>query len=331
MSRLVSILIPAYNAAAWLDDAVNSALAQTWKEREVIIIDDGSKDQTLAVARRFEGPKVKVVTQPNQGASATRNRALAQAQGDYIQWLDADDVIDPDKISRQLVTLDGDDTILLSSAWSRYYYRPNKAVFRHNELCRDHTPVGWLQTKMETNAWMAIECWLVSRRLAEKAGPWDTSLTADDDGDYFARVVAASSAVRYVPESRSRCRLANPHSLSKGMRSPRWLASQLQSVKKQIACMRSLEDGDRSRRAACAVLQRWYAHFYPSHPNLMREAEALVAALGGTLRPPIMSWRYRWLQAFVGIDGTKAVQASARNMRARLACEWDHLLYRAGL
>jgi glycosyltransferase involved in cell wall biosynthesis len=75
--QLVSILIPAYNKEAWIEATIQSALAQTWQRKELIIIDDGSKDRTLEVIRRFESAQVKVVAQENQGACAARNKAYA--------------------------------------------------------------------------------------------------------------------------------------------------------------------------------------------------------------------------------------------------------------
>src|ERR1035437_3336855 len=87
---LVSILIPAFNAQDWITDTLRSAIAQTWDRKEIIVVDDGSRDQTLAIARRFESDDVRVVTQKNQGAAAARNKAFSLSQGEYIQWLDAD-------------------------------------------------------------------------------------------------------------------------------------------------------------------------------------------------------------------------------------------------
>src|SRR5438045_4211310 len=102
MAPLVSILIPAYNAENWLADTLRSALAQTWPNKEIILVDDGSTDRTLAIARQFQSPSVRVHAQPNQGASSARNAALALAQGEYIQWLDADDLLGRDKITKQM-------------------------------------------------------------------------------------------------------------------------------------------------------------------------------------------------------------------------------------
>src|SRR5215469_7612250 len=98
MKPLVSILIPAYNAEKWLVYALQSALAQTWQRKEIIIVDDGSRDGTGELARRFASKEVLVVSTDNQGLSAAVNHAYRLCQGDYIQELDADDLLAPVKI-----------------------------------------------------------------------------------------------------------------------------------------------------------------------------------------------------------------------------------------
>src|SRR5436190_23533225 len=119
MDPLVSILIPAYNAGQWISQTIQSALAQTWKRKEIVIVDDGSRDNTLAIARQFESPEVLVVSQSNQGAAAARNKAFSVCQGDYIQWLDADDLLTPEKIEKQvaLISAGVSPRTLISSGW----------------------------------------------------------------------------------------------------------------------------------------------------------------------------------------------------------------------
>ena len=133
MKPLVSILIPAYNAEKWIAYTLESASAQTWPRKEIIVVDDGSRDRTAEVARRFASKEVSVVSIANQGAAAARNHALQLSQGDYIQWLDADDLLAPDKIERQLGALGEVDSrrILLSSPWAPFYYRTRRARFVH--------------------------------------------------------------------------------------------------------------------------------------------------------------------------------------------------------
>ncbi|PYX04484.1 MAG: hypothetical protein DMG85_17690 [Acidobacteria bacterium] len=110
MTPLVSILIPAYNAEPWIADTIRSTLRQTWPRTEIIIVDDGSRDRTFEIAQQFSSDYVFVVTQENQGAAAARNRAFELCQGDYIQWLDADDLLWPDKIAKQMEASDGSYT-----------------------------------------------------------------------------------------------------------------------------------------------------------------------------------------------------------------------------
>ena len=132
MKPLVSILIPAYNSEEWIADTIQSAIAQTWQRKEIIVVDDGSSDRTAEVARRFASKEVSVVSTENQGAAAARNHALQLSQGDYIQWLDADDLLAPDKIERQLAALREATAqrILLSSPWAYFSYRTQPCTLR---------------------------------------------------------------------------------------------------------------------------------------------------------------------------------------------------------
>src|SRR4051812_30498858 len=102
MQPLVSILIPAYNCEGFLAETLRSALSQAWPRKEIIVVDDGSTDGTTTVARQFSGAGVRLVQQANQGAAAARNKAFSVCQGDYIQWLDGDDILSPDKLLQQM-------------------------------------------------------------------------------------------------------------------------------------------------------------------------------------------------------------------------------------
>lgn len=100
-SPLVSVLIPCYNAEAWVRQSVESALNQTYPNKEVIVVDDGSTDGSLAALREF-GNSIQLETGPNRGGNAARNRLLALSRGKWLSYLDADDYLLPDKIKRQV-------------------------------------------------------------------------------------------------------------------------------------------------------------------------------------------------------------------------------------
>jgi glycosyltransferase involved in cell wall biosynthesis len=100
----VSVVIPAYNAARFLPDALDSVLAQTFRDLEVLVVDDGSSDDTPAVLARY-GSQIRCMRQSNAGVSAARNRGIAEARGRYVAFLDADDTWMPHKLARQMKAL----------------------------------------------------------------------------------------------------------------------------------------------------------------------------------------------------------------------------------
>jgi glycosyltransferase involved in cell wall biosynthesis len=298
MKPLVSVLIPAYNAGPWIADTIKSVLDQTWPRKEIIVVDDGSRDDTLEIARRFASTCVSVVTQENQGASAARNKAFELCQGDYIQWLDADDLLESDKISQQVEAANrsASQQTLLSCAWARFYYQTSDAQFGATALWHDLSPVEWLVRKMGQNLHMPPATWLVTRQLTEAAGPWDTRLSLDDDGEYFCRVILASDGIRFVPNTRVFYRESGFSSLSTFDESDKKLLSQFLSMQLHVGYLRSLEDSPRVRTACLNYLQTRLTRFYPEHVAFIDELQDLAATLGGRLYPPPLPWKYRWLQ-----------------------------------
>jgi glycosyltransferase involved in cell wall biosynthesis len=327
--HLVSILIPAYNAQEFLSDTVRSALAQSWSPKEIIIVDDGSRDETLAVARQFESASVKVSTQKNQGAAATRNAAYSMAQGDFIQWLDADDLLSPDKVACQMRAAErwGGNT-LYSSAWAFFMYRPQKARFTPTALWADMPPLEWMTRKMEQNLHMQTATWLVSRELTEAAGPWNTQLLGDDDGEYFARVLMASDSVKFLSEGKVYYRVTPSSRLSYIGKSDRKMEAQLASMELNIQYLRSLEDSPRVRAACRTYLCNWLIHFYPERPDLVARAQQLAQSVGEDLPLPELSWKYRWIQKTLGWSVAKASQVYYNQMKTRLLRNWDKALFR---
>jgi glycosyltransferase involved in cell wall biosynthesis len=329
MTPLVSILIPAYNAERWIADTIRSALAQTWPVKEIIIVGDGSCDQTLAIAQRFASPNVLVVTQPNQGASAARNKALELCQGDYIQWLDADDLLSPDKVAKQMAAALGcqDKRTLFASAWGYFRYRPSRAQFLPTPLWCDLSPVDWLLRKMGQNLHMQTGTWLVSRELTDLAGPWDTRLSLDDDGEYFCRVLLASQSVHFVPEAKVFYRKPGFDQLSSVDRSDKKLESQFLSMKLHVGYLRSLEESQRVRQACLAYLQTWFGLFLEDRRDLAQELQDLAKTLGGELHAPRLSWKYSWIQRLFGWSAASRVRRSYNRYKSLFMSLWDRALF----
>jgi len=328
MKPLVSILIPAYNSEPWIAETIRSALNQTWAEKEIIVVvDDGCRDQTLAAARQFASKTVSVVSRPHQGVAAARNEAYAICQGDYIQWLDADDLLAPDKIARQMQAAEKitSKRTLLSSPWAFFNYRTTKARFEPTALWCDLAPDEWLLRKMGSNLHMQPATWLVRREIIEAAGRWDERVVVDEDGEYFCRLVLASDGIRFVPDARVFYRISGSGSsvqrtLFKA--GERWASFQL-----QIAHLRSLGDSERVRTACVNFLQNWLVYFYPESPEITKQAEELAASLGGRLELPRLRWKYAWIQSLWGYEKAKRAQFILPQYKALALRRWDKIMF----
>jgi glycosyltransferase involved in cell wall biosynthesis len=329
MKPLVSILIPAFNAEAWIAGTIESALAQTWPRKEIIIVDDGSTDQTFAVACQFASKDVAVVKGENQGAAAARNHALSLSQGGYIQWLDADDLLSPDKIERQMEAADEirSSRTLFSSSWGYFAYRTERAKFSPTSLWCDLSPVEWLLRKMRENLHMQTATWLTSRNLTEAAGPWDVRLLVDDVGEYFWRVILASESVRFVPGGKVFYRITPSSRLSHIGMSDKKKDAQFLSMRLNVNYIRSVEDSERVRTACVTYLQNWLVNFYPERPEIVQELEKLATSLGGRLEAPRLGWKYAWIKLLFGWGAAKKAQIVLPLLRLSLLRSWDKAMY----
>ncbi len=329
MEPLVSILIPAYNSAPWVAESIRSALDQTWARKEIIIIDDGSVDRTFAIARQFAASNVMVLTQENRGVCAARNRASELAQGDYIQWLDADDLLAPDKIEKQLQVARGlpSKRTLLSGAWGSFMYRVSNAKFWPTPLWSDLTPVEWLVRKMGRNLHMQTATWLVTRELTEAAGPWDTRILRDNDGEYFSRMILLSDGIRFVPDAKVFYRTTDSTRVSHIGRSKSKIEAQFLSMELHVKYIRSLEDSERTRAACVQYLQERLPNSYPHCPEVVAKAQDLARTLGGELQIPTLRWKYAWMQPLVGYNAAKRLQLALPQLKVDLLRRYDRILH----
>ena len=328
MKPLVSILITAYNAEETIGQTLKSVAAQTWSNLETIVVDDGSKDRTAEIARQFQG--VTVVSIENRGLSGGQNEAYRHSHGDYLQYLDADDILAPDKIERQLGALRAGDSkrLLLSSPWAPFYYRTQNARFVQSALCQNLSPVEWLLRKMGDNLHMQNATWLVSREVAEAAGPWADDLRYDQDGEFFCRVLLASCGVRFVPGTGIYYRNSGSSSISFIGTSEKKRDSLLLSMKTHIKLLRSLEDSPRVHKACVAYMQNWFHNFYPDRPDIVAELQALAAQMNGRLEEPRLRPKYAWLKNIIGFEKAQHVQAALPVTKAAVLRNWDKAMFR---
>lgn len=203
----VSVIIPAYNAEAFIVDTVNSALNQTYQDLEVIVVDDGSKDGTVAALQPF-GHRIRVHRQANGGVAKARNTGVGLASGSWIAFLDADDLWLPSKLERQLA---------VSSAPMLFTDRFNIGARGDlPELQSDVTPMHGgdvFVALMREGNFITNTSVMLRRALFEKMGGFYTGLNGTEDWDLWIRI-AEQHEIGFVPEPLVRYRF-HPGGLSR--------------------------------------------------------------------------------------------------------------------
>jgi len=305
MEPLVSILIPLYNAERWIEETLRSALGQTWSNTEIIVVDDGSTDNSLKIARSFQSQGVTLLTQDNRGACTARNRAFTASNGELIQYLDADDLMAPDKIEIQVRRLCEEPPRSIANArWHPFETEVDEAPqASSSEDCED--PLEWLLAWTRGDGGTRPHAWLTPRSVIRDAGPWREDLRVNQDGEFFSRVLLESQKIAFCPDARVFYRTGNDGVSARQDRAS-W-----ESLYETIDLMtkRILEEKEipRTQRACATKWRHFQYNAYPSHPDLANAAEEKVADLGisdythgSTLyqaTEKLLGWKAaRWLQ-----------------------------------
>lgn len=203
---LVSIIIPVYNAEKNLAETINSALNQSWANKEIIIVDDGSTDRSVEIAKGSGDAQIKVFQQVNKGSGATRNKGLSEAKGEYIQFLDADDLLSTDKIANQVkLLLDNPGKVAVCSTIhfsnDNDPYKGSPSSYEDSFLYSTDDPAGFLTNLYGGNddhgSMIQTNAWLTPAAIIKKAGKWSEFYSPDDDGEFFCRVLLASEGIVY--------------------------------------------------------------------------------------------------------------------------------------
>ena len=193
----VSVVIPAYNGDRYLAAAINSILAQTYQDLEIIVVDDGSTDNTPQIAQQY-GARVQYFSQTNQGVAASRNLGLAAATGAYIAFLDQDDVFLPHKLACQVALLEKDDSLgIVNSGW--------QITDQQGEVQAAVQP--WQQIP-DLNAanliiWKPVflGAMLFRRSWLERVAGFDISLEQTPDVDLVMRLAKLNCPAAWVEET----------------------------------------------------------------------------------------------------------------------------------
>ncbi len=212
---LVSIIIPCYNAERFLTETLESAFKQTYPHTEVIVIDDGSTDGTADLIR-FHADRVRAEFGPNRGASAARNRGTALARGEFIQYLDADDLLPPDAIEHRVAAMRKTGADVAYSDWEKLVeLEPGIFEIRERIVRRIEDVHPILQIALITDFWAPPAAVTYRRTLVEKIGGWKEWLPIIQDARFLQDAGLAGGQFVYSPGIGARYRVHRDASLSR--------------------------------------------------------------------------------------------------------------------
>lgn len=247
---LVSTIIPVFNRAALLVEAVDSVLAQSYRPIEVVIVDDGSNDITPECAQtlRERHPElIRVIHQANAGPGAARQRGLDQAQGEFIQFLDSDDLLLPNKFEAQVAALHAHAEAQICYGPSIQEDHSSQPPHLERPMRATGSPHPYLFPMLLLERWWTTSCPLYRRALLDRIGPWQPWIN-EEDWEYDARAGATGAPLAWVNEEVSirRIHLNDDHLSSDGHCDPRKLSHRASA---QISLYRCAHDAGVNPRA----------------------------------------------------------------------------------
>jgi glycosyltransferase involved in cell wall biosynthesis len=229
MNNLVSVIIPVYNGERYLAEAIQSILAQTYPEREIVVVDDGSTDSSARVAGQFA---VRYVFQQQAGAGAARNRGVESAEGDFFAFLDADDLWTNDKLRLQMDAFATDPELDVVFGRVEQFHSPElDAATRSKIHCPPGTIPGYSPSAM-----------LIKRPAFEQVGPFETGLRLGEWLGWYLRATEAGLCTLMLPDLVVRRRL---HHTNQGIREREARIEYVRALKASLDRRRATEESGR--------------------------------------------------------------------------------------
>jgi len=209
----VSVIMPAYNTASLIADALDSVFAQTYTDFEVIVVNDGSPDtnQLEKVLEPYRSRLVYIV-QKNKRAAGARNTAIQHARGEYLAFLDSDDLWEPRNLSYQMERLEQDPSLDMIYADAAFFESMSKRARTYMDECPSKGPVSFESVVVEDTQ-VCISCTIVRKKALTEAGLFDESLRRCDDYDLWLRLAHAERKITYHKEVLGKIRPGRPDSL----------------------------------------------------------------------------------------------------------------------
>jgi glycosyltransferase involved in cell wall biosynthesis len=277
---LVSIIIPCYNAEEFVSQAIAGALNQTFTNIELIIINDGSTDNSENEILSFRDSRIRYFKQSNKGQAAVLNFGISEAKGNYIKFFDADDVMHPEHVEKMVKRLEGNDHSIAFCEWGAFENADfSSAKFSPLSNWKDMLPLDWLKIELKQYCDMLAGWrWLIPRILVEKAGGWDERLTLNNDFEFSIRLLLKADKMLFAEGAKMYYRWATPHAVSR-KKTEKAFRDALLSTYLGCACLLDSENSEEIKTICRQRYEMWLTRIPEEYAELRM---SFRSAFGGT-------------------------------------------------
>ena len=280
---LVSVIVPTYNRECFLVEAMDSVWVQTYRPIELLVIDDGSTDNTRKVVEKWgrehtgdDRSIMRYYQQANAGASAARNLGLIESRGEYIQFLDSDDLLHPERLERIVHAFEESSCDFVYTGFDGFCSKCGETIQRHVPETGGDPLLLFCQGRLYANT--LLTAW--RRSLLNKTGPWDESFFCNEDHDYVIRSLLVSRSGTAIQDILASARRGGSTRITDRLNTRKGWECRLCC---ETRLRNGIESSDLSLAAKKALAIRWYSagiNAYPNYPDIGRRFGEVAESLG---------------------------------------------------
>jgi len=310
---LISVIIPVYNSEKYIYKTISSVLGQTFKNFELIIVNDGSEDNSLEIINQFNDLRMCVYSKSNEGQCKALNYALTKSKGKYIKYLDSDDLMNESHLELLVNKVEHynkfkDDILYLSefqrfSSENIFWPKTNRTEWS------DNSPYNFLIKALSNEsdmlpAWQ----WLIPISIINKSGNWNETLGLGNDFDYSVRLILNSSQIVFCPGSIIYYRTGLNKNMSSNL-SNSTILSVLGSSRIAIANILEKYNSVEVRHLCAQKLLRWLHDYLPFiNSKLIKEVEGEISCLSRNCKYKFTSYKMKYISLLIGWKLSRIIQ-----------------------
>ena len=281
-SNTVSIIIPVYNSARYIKDTIMSCLDQRYTNIEVIVVNDGSTDNSEEIILSIKDDRIKYFKIPNGGACVARNFGISNAKGNLFQFLDADDILDKDKLYYQVEKyLVHGDKYVYSAEMGMLIGETKELSMGYELFKHDFVPTNYFEILLDQHdKFLTTGIWLIPSAIVNAIGGWDINIKLNQDGEYFMRAILNSSGILFCKDSIFYYRRDVVNSISKKRDNKAIYDSWLHSYESYAENFKKKLDIKTANYLGWKALSVYYCNSYPKYPDLLERCFSQIKALG---------------------------------------------------